>query len=501
MVLLFASPASAQVDMSELLSAPILPKSEMIINPMPPVALVTQMPVWLAVKDWDTVETSEGPAVPVSVTYDMGDGNRVVCNDKGVVWNKSLGNDQSTNCSYTYTRSSAGAPNGVFDIKGHVTYKLPTRNVDGPISTLHVVVSEIQAINISPNQQGSGNVKWDQDNSPENHDNGGRSGLLGAIADFVKSSVDAIGNALGMTAGAIGNFIKGFAIGVWDLGTGLYQLAELAYRLGPIRMMTDPVGWYNDLQGFLGVASYIIGHPVDSLLAIGKDAIRWDTFADGKYAQGLGELLPNLLLIVATKGAGALGEAGTAGRTAAEIAAAERSAKWSEELVKLNVAGKMPAQIAADSAKAADGVESLVPVVPKTEAAEKAAHDALYSAQEAAQQAGVDAHFLDRHGADTSLQELYVRANYGLTPDGIVRSPVDSTRFLSHELEQEAYDKAMQAWKNAGSPSGRWTPADSISIGKTVGDGFLANSETYFVTSKITVVIQNGKVFTMYPVT
>lgn len=485
--LTFASPAYADT--------PILPKPEIIINPSPPIALVTQMPVWLAVKEWDSFDTIDGPAVPVSVTYDMGNGNSVTCHDKGVVWNKSLGNNQSTNCFYVYPSSSAATPKGSFDIKGHLTYALGDQTVDGPVATLHVVVSEIQALNISPNQQNSRNVEWDQSKSPENHDNGGRSGLLGAIADFVGSALDAIGSALGMTASAIGSFIKGFAIGVVDLAKGLYQLAELSYRLGPTRMMIDPIGWAKDMDAFLQVAATIIGHPVDSLKAIGKDAIRWDTFADGKYAQGIGELLPNLLLIVASKGAGSLAKAGTVGRTAEELAAAARSAKYVEESLPAaaKIAGLTPAQLAEEAAKAAAVVESQIPKVAIDAAKEAEAAKRLAQAES---DAGSLSHFFSRHGAQVTLEQLYIRIKTGVTPDGNIGTIYNATRFLSNDLQSQAYAKVIEEWK-AGGALAQWT--GSVNMETVVGDGFLKGSAQYATTQKVTAVIKDGKLITMYP--
>jgi hypothetical protein len=491
-----ATPASAQV----LLDGPILPKPEMIINPNPPVALVTQMPVWLAVRDWDSFETAEGSAVPKRVIYEMGDGQTVTCHSKGAVWKSELGALQTTDCSYVYTRSSASAPDGVFHIKGHIVYELSGRTIDGPVATLHVVVSEIQSLNVSPNQQGQGNVSWDQSKSPENKDNGGRSGLLGAIADWVGSAVGAIGDAIGMTAVQVGNFIKGFAIGVIDLASGLWQLAELAIRLSPQRMMIDPNGWAKDVQSLYEVAALIIGHPIESLKAIGKDAVRWDTFANGDYAQGLGELLPNLLLIVASKGAGSLSKVGAGGKTAAELAAAAKMTKYIDEILPqaAQKAGVSTQQLSADAAKAASAVEKNVPVVVKDAAKEAEAAKRLEAAQASSVTAN-NAHFLDRHGADVTLEQLYIRARTGVTPDGDVKKqPVDSSRFLSHEAQEKAYDRAL-------ADAGKRDPIKNsldFDMDDFVGDGIKADNDfTYFASKRVRVFYDTqGRIISIFPI-
>jgi hypothetical protein len=490
-----AAPAAAR----PLLDGPILPKPEMIINPNPPVALVTQMPVWLAVRDWDSFDTAEGSAVPKRVVYEMGDGKTVTCFSKGAVWKKELGTLQTTDCSHAYTRSSASAPDGVFHIKGHIVYDLAGREIDGPVATLHVVVSEIQSLNVSPNQQNQGNVSWDQSKSPENKDNGGRSGLLGAIADWVGSTLDAIGDAIGMTAVQIGNFIKGFAIGVIDLASGLWQLAELAIRLSPQRMMIDPNGWAKDVQSLYEVASLIIGHPIESLKAIGKDAVRWDTFAEGNYAQGLGELLPNLLLIVASKGAGSLSKVGAGGKTAAELAAAAKVTKYIDDVLPkaAQKAGVSTQQLTADAAKHADLHRGNVPVVTKDPAKEARAAERLEALENGSTTASQEAHFFSRHGADVTLEQLYVRARTGVGPDGSTFSnPPDSSRFLSHELQEKALAKAMEEWKAGGSQPNF---SKDFDLGEIAGDGFIAQTGAYTSSSKVVFVVKDNLLYTMYP--
>jgi hypothetical protein len=55
-------------------------------------------------------------ATPESVSWSMGDGNTVVCGGPGTPYQPALSVDvQTTNCSYTYTESSAAQPSNVGD--------------------------------------------------------------------------------------------------------------------------------------------------------------------------------------------------------------------------------------------------------------------------------------------------------------------------------------------------------------------------------------------------
>ena len=62
-------------------------------------------------------------ATPLSVVWEMGDGNRVVCNDGGTPYDPSRRDDeQSSDCSHTYRRSSAGQPNDRYTARATLTW-------------------------------------------------------------------------------------------------------------------------------------------------------------------------------------------------------------------------------------------------------------------------------------------------------------------------------------------------------------------------------------------
>lgn len=92
-----------------------------VIYTSPPSSTYVNLPTWLWIDpaDWRPfVATASAGAVsatataePSSVTWSMGDGSSVVCTGPGVPYDFSVpASEQQTDCSYTYTRSSAGQP-------------------------------------------------------------------------------------------------------------------------------------------------------------------------------------------------------------------------------------------------------------------------------------------------------------------------------------------------------------------------------------------------------
>ena len=106
-----------------------------------------------------------------------------------------------------------------------------------------------------------------------------------------------------------------------------------------------------------------------------------------------------------------------------------------------------------------------------------------------------DAHFLSRHGAQTTLQEQLTRATTGLTPDGIAGRAVASSRFLSHEIQLEAFELAQAAYKPAMAGKGT-----VIEMGKTIGEGYLKGGGSVKSSTSFQVFYNNnGEITTMYP--
>jgi hypothetical protein len=107
---------------------------------------------------------------------------------------------------------------------------------------------------------------------------------------------------------AVGSFLAGAGEATWGL-------AELSFRLSPTYALIDPEGFVDNAENLGKGVVYGVEHPKE----LGKAVLDWDTWAHDP-ARALGHLVPDLLLAVATAGAGEAGVA--AGRAAhgAEVA-------------------------------------------------------------------------------------------------------------------------------------------------------------------------------------
>lgn len=104
-------------------------------------------------------------------------------------------------------------------------------------------------------------------------------------------------------------------------------------------------------------------------------------------------------------------------------------------------------------------------------------------------------HFYSRHGAQTTIQQQLQRATTGLTPDGLQGKPVSATRFLSHDFELEALEKALAAYKPE--MKGKGTVID---MGKIIGEGYFKGGGNVQQSTKVQVYYNNsGDIITMFP--
>jgi len=112
-----------------------LPLAAPGINTSPPPALdqLVNLRTWLWLDEstFSTQTSTVGvpgvsvtvTAEPQSVTWDMGDGSSVVCNGAGTPYDPSRPEaSQSTNCSHTYRRSSAGRAGQSYRVTATTSY-------------------------------------------------------------------------------------------------------------------------------------------------------------------------------------------------------------------------------------------------------------------------------------------------------------------------------------------------------------------------------------------
>ena len=116
------------------------------IRTSPPVGRdqLVNLPTWMWVEDWNArrATATEGPltvtvvATPRSVTWRMGDGALVVCGP-GTPWNSGLREEQqSTDCSHTYTRSSANQPGLLYQARATMTWDVTWSATNGESGSL-----------------------------------------------------------------------------------------------------------------------------------------------------------------------------------------------------------------------------------------------------------------------------------------------------------------------------------------------------------------------------
>ncbi len=117
----------------EAASRLVVDPPEVQLSPKTDVNQIVQLPTWMWVTSWEPESasasvpgvTSTVTARPTTVTWDMGNGDQVVCNGPGTPFDFSRPEEgQSTDCSYTYRHSSTSQPGGVYRVSATATYEV-----------------------------------------------------------------------------------------------------------------------------------------------------------------------------------------------------------------------------------------------------------------------------------------------------------------------------------------------------------------------------------------
>ena len=169
-----AQAAAAQVNPAALAQQAVsqLPLGSPSIEMAPPTTSEQLVNVstwlWLNPAAWhqQTATAAAGPvsatatATPVEVVWSMGDGHQVTCTGPGTPYDSSNPN-ATTDCSYTWTQSSAGQPDGAYQVTATVYWQVAWTatgapgggnlgQVPGPAAHVAVRVAESQAVNTAP---------------------------------------------------------------------------------------------------------------------------------------------------------------------------------------------------------------------------------------------------------------------------------------------------------------------------------------------------------------
>ncbi|WP_217492523.1 hypothetical protein, partial [Paenibacillus sp. KS1] len=117
------------------------------------------------------------------------------------------------------------------------------------------------------------------------------------------------------------------------------------------------------------------------------------------------------------------------------------------------------------------------------------------------------AHFVERHGAQTTLQSQYDRAAQGINPTtgvvdtdrrGIPRIPTAATKFLSHRDQVNMIQRAQQILDNAGDPLKAQEP---IIFDHIIGSGYQRGTLDYGTSRSGQVFFnRNNQPITSFPI-
>ncbi len=113
------------------------------------------------------------------------------------------------------------------------------------------------------------------------------------------------------------------------------------------------------------------------------------------------------------------------------------------------------------------------------------------------QQAASGGHAYSRHGAHTTMPQQEHRAITGIPPDNPCPRrprPINSTRFLSNVDQLDAIQRATQAMERNG------TDAETIDMGRAIGEGYRAGGGCPATTTKARVVRGPNGIVTAYPI-
>lgn len=145
-----------------------LPQPAMQMNPSAGGGALTNVETWLWIdpSQWQPVRASASAggvtvtttATPERVVFEMGNGDTVTCGGPGTPYDPGRpAAGQSTDCSYTYRRSSAHQPGGRYLVTSRVFYRvgwsasgIAAGGALGPVSqtsSVRLRVAEIQALN------------------------------------------------------------------------------------------------------------------------------------------------------------------------------------------------------------------------------------------------------------------------------------------------------------------------------------------------------------------
>ncbi|RXE57549.1 hypothetical protein [Acetivibrio mesophilus] len=117
-----------------------------------------------------------------------------------------------------------------------------------------------------------------------------------------------------------------------------------------------------------------------------------------------------------------------------------------------------------------------------------------------------NAHFLEKHGAQTTLQSQLDRVQYAINPttkivetypNGRLKLPSSATRFMSHRDQLNLIQRSQQILKNTGDIDLAQMPITYKSI---IGSGYQRGTLNYGLSYTGQVFFRNNQPITAFPI-
>ena len=268
---------------------------------------------------------------------------------------------------------------------------------------------------------------------------------------------------------------KEFFGGAWDATTGM---VVFAWEISPIRLMIDPGGWLENVGDMAGGLWWGVQHPVEFF----KTAVNWDMWMDNPW-RAAGELVPDLIITLATAGGGAAATGARRGADALDAAAdVSRTTNRIDDAIE-NV--EDVAEFADDLADAAETAEDITRHADEVADLTSGQTRAIDYADEIPTNAFDQGHLVDRH--------------VGKTPDELLERTVDGPREASSWPDVETARDAVQQvfgekgddiqdWLKSAQPGDKenfWVPSEAPGISMTRGSDEILSTNYANVVLKV----------------
>jgi scabin-like protein len=141
-------------------------------------------------------------------------------------------------------------------------------------------------------------------------------------------------HGIGDAAGEVKDFTVDTAKGVGDFAVGMKDVAVMGWHLSPVYGVIDPEGQQREYEMLGQGAKFAWEHPGE----FAKAMVDWDDIANGHPGRAFGQMLPNIVLTVATAGGGAAAKGAT---TVNAVSKMSKATKVADDVADAGKASKV----------------------------------------------------------------------------------------------------------------------------------------------------------------